>query len=459
MKKIIASPLIFWGELLLCIFILSSCSSDDYVNVIPQNSTAIISIDLQELYGNSEDSQQLDYLKDLLKLKDLNASGLDFSTKAYVFETIDGNIGLVVKVDDETNLNNWLKELEKVGYCKNITTRRGLKFASIKDTWVLGLSSEALLIMGPILPSQQSEMQRQMVKLLEQDDDESIKKSLIFQKLDSLSSSISLVMQAAALPEKFVAPFIIGAPKNADASQIMIAAEFVKGENGCINIKGETYSFNTNINNSLKENKKILRQIRGVYTASMPVNAPLGLFLNVDGEDFLKMLHSNNSVQALLAGINTAIDLDNIIRSINGDMAIIIPSFTEGKNIPRMSAQLSNKNFLKDVGYWKKSCLAGCKILDWNKNSYYYTDGTYYYYFGVSDDMQFFSGGSQNEALESISKLQNAIPEYVQNQIKGNHLCLVLNIETIFGDSKDKNSVSTLIRMLLGNIKTVIFSM
>ena len=52
---------------------------------------------------------------------------MDFSTKAYVFETVDGNIGLVAKVDDEDNISNWIKKLEKAGYCKNLTTRKGFK--------------------------------------------------------------------------------------------------------------------------------------------------------------------------------------------------------------------------------------------------------------------------------------------------------------------------------------------
>lgn len=458
MKKNIINPLIFWGELLFCMLILSSCSSDDYLNVIPKNSTAVISVDLQELYNTSDD-KQLDYLKDVLKLKDADASGLDFSTKAYVFETVDGNIGFVAKVDNEDNISNWIKKLEKAGYCKKLTTRKGFKFTSVKDTWILGFSSDALLVMGPILPIQQADMQRQMIKFLEQDDSKSIKGSPMFQKLDSLESSLSMVAQAAALPEKFVAPFTIGAPKDADASQIMIAAEFVKGEDGCVNIKGETYSLNEHINNAIKENIKTFRPIRGTYSASMPINASLGIFLNVDGKEFLKLLHSNNSIQALLAGMNTAIDMDNIIKSINGDMSIIIHSFNEGENIPQMSAQLSNNAFLKDIGYWRESCLAGCKIIDWNKNSYYYTNGTFNYYFGVSDDMQFYSGGSPKYALESISKSQNAIPEYVQNKIRGKRLCLILNLETILGDGTDKASVMTSIKPLLGNIKTVIFSM
>ena len=57
---------------------------------------------------------------------------------------------------------------------------------------------------------------------------------------------MALVAQAQALPEKFVAPFTLGAPKNADASQIVIAAE-MNVQKGMLRIKGETFSFNPSI--------------------------------------------------------------------------------------------------------------------------------------------------------------------------------------------------------------------
>lgn len=447
--------IIFW--LFPCFFVLMSCSSDDYLNVVPQTSTAVVAVDANDLCNSITDKQQ-SYIKDLFKVNDLSDCGIDVTSKAYVFETVDGNLGLVVKVKDADDLSDWLNDLSKTGYCKKITTRRGFNFTMVKNVWMMGFSSDALLIMGPVLPVQQADMQRQMIKYLEQDEEQSIKVTPLFEKLDSLNGPVAIVAQVAALPEKFVAPFTIGAPKDADASQIMVAAEVSKGMDGIINIKGETFSFNKSINDNLVRNKKVFRSIKGSYCGCMSKNSALGIFLNVKGKDFINLLHQNNSFQALLAGMNTAIDMDNIIRSVDGDMAIVVPSFSDGNNLPQMSARLANKDFLADVEYWKKSCPAGSKIVDWENNSYYYTDGNLYFYFGVSDDLQFFSGNTPEGARCSILKSKDALSYNIQKEISGKHMCFVLNVGALL-DGNDANSVWSFFKPLLGDVKTVLYSM
>lgn len=53
------------------------------------------------------------------------------------------------------------------------------------------------------------------------------------------------------------------------------------------------------------------------------------MFLNVKGEEFLPLLQSNPSFQAMLAGANMAIDLDNILRSVDGDLFFAADGFTD----------------------------------------------------------------------------------------------------------------------------------
>ncbi|MBF4213421.1 DUF4836 family protein, partial [Pseudomonas donghuensis] len=66
--------------------------------------------------------------------------------------------------------------------------------------------------------------------------------------------------------------------------------------------------------------------IKGKYVKSMAKNDMIGMFLNVDGTRFIKLMQQNRGIQALLTGINSAIDMDNIIKGVNGDMTIIAPS-------------------------------------------------------------------------------------------------------------------------------------
>ena len=167
-----------------------------------------------------------------------------------------------------------------------------------------------------------------------------------------MNSPVALVAKASALPEKLAVPFTLCAPKDADASQIMIAAELDTSDKTCLTIRGESFSFDKDIDNELRASNSIFRPIKGAYVGNVPGNSFAGIFMNVDGSQFIKLLHSNKTFQALLAGMNMAVDMDNIIKSFDGDVAMFIPS-EKGEKGWGMAAKLKSKRFLDDVGYWK----------------------------------------------------------------------------------------------------------
>ena len=81
-------------SLLLVLF--SSCSDSGYVDAIPAQSSAIVSIDAVKATG----VQNGLVLKTLLKATDLGKTGIDVGRKIYLFETTDGNLGICAAVDD-----------------------------------------------------------------------------------------------------------------------------------------------------------------------------------------------------------------------------------------------------------------------------------------------------------------------------------------------------------------------
>ncbi|MCD8297782.1 MAG: DUF4836 family protein [Prevotella sp.] len=449
MKKIVCKIYLSVLACLALTVFLSSCSNNDYVNAIPDNSIAVVAVNLQDLAADGDDN--LAQLKSLIMVDNIEECGLDVSRKIYVFETADGNIGCVAKVSDEKKLDSWFNRLAEKGYCKNTSKRKKLRFTVIRNLVVAGFSSHTLVAMGPVLPFRQQEIQKRIASYLGQDGDKSIKGSPIFEKLESLEGQITMVAQAVALPDQFAAPFSLGAPKDADPSQIMLAAELNIVPHVCLEIKGETFSFNKTIDSALKESATSLRPIEGKYVGCMPASAAAGVFLNIDGKRFIDILHSSAYFSALLAGMNTVIDMDNIIRSVDGDMSIVIPDFSADNTKPRLAAQLADKEFLKDVDYWKESCPDGSQIDDWGKNCYFYTDGNVSYYFGVTDDMQFFSGGSPDDARQSITKDSAPLSEELQKRIVGQRMCIVFNVSSL-------SIVNDLIGPLLGDISTVVYS-
>ena len=434
----------------------SSCS-DSYQNAIPAESSALISVDMKKMAASSS-SKRLNLLAAVLHIKNVSDCGIDLTSKMYMFESQDGNLGLCAKVSDSDDLKEYLDKLSKKGVCTKTKERRGFNFSVLKDSWVLGFSDDALLVMGPVTPDAQAELQQSMVRYLKQSEDESVVSRPIYEKLDSIEAPMAIVAEAQALPEKFIAPFTLGAPKGADASQVLIAAKMFVSD-GCLNIEGKTFSFNKEVNASLQNASKQYRPIKGNYVASMSRDATLGMFMNVDGTKFLPLMQNNQGLQALLAGINTAIDMDNILRSVNGDMSIVIPSYSDDKMQITWAAKLAHAKWLADVDYWKQSVPKGGKILDSGKNSYYYTDGNTSFFFGVSPDLQFYSGSDKVTALGAIKSNVHPLDAKLQKKIIGQKMVMIINLND-FGSNKGvMSALSVFMKPMFGDIRSIVYTL
>lgn len=426
---------------------LVSCSSDSYLNAIPGESQMVISINPTKVSGAGNPV----ILRSLLHLSKVNDTGLDLSENLFFFEDAQGNLGLCAKVSDDDKLKSTLEDAKI-----QVTKKRDFHFAALPSNWIIGFSDEAALLMGPVVPAQQQDMMTLMARYLGSEEDDGLKASPIYDKLDSIDAPMAMVCQAKALPEQFVAPFTIGAPKDAEPSDVMVAAG-METKGGRLLMNGQTFSFKKNIAKALDDAYKVYRPIKGSYVKAMSKDDVLGLFLNVDGTKFHQLITQNRGISAMLAGINAAIDMDNILKSVNGDLAIITPTLGKDNLSLMMSAKLSGAPWLQDVDYWKQSVPQGGHIGDWGKNCFYYQgDGTTYY-FGVTPDMQYMSGGSAEEALQSIKASNNLIPQDLQKMIVGQKLVMIVNFAALKGTKAD--AMTSLFKPLFGNINSIVYTL
>lgn len=441
MKNVVFTLVLFLG------LMMSACSNKDYLNAVPAESTLLISMNTAKLSGVG--SQAL--LKSVLHVSNFNQSGIDISSPVMFFEDAQGNLGLCAKTADADDLEALLKKLGL-----QVSERRGFHFAALPNNWLIGYSDESVLMMGPVLPAAQAEMMQLMTKYLKADDDDGIVSTPMYEKLDSIDAPMSLVCQSKALPEQLVTPFTLGAPKNTDPSQILIAAE-LEVKNHRLMVNGQTFSFNKKVNEALTKAYGIYRPIKGNYVASMSADDAMGMFMDVDGSKFITLMTDNRGMQALLAGINAAIDMNNIIKSFDGDMAIMMPEMGQDKLRLKMAAKLKNADWLADVDYWKQSVPDGGVIADWGRDCYYYRDSKTSYYFGVTGDWQYMSGDSQEAALQSIKPAIHPIDKTLQDQIKGQKLVLVLNLKTFGGDKA--SAVTSLMRPMFGDVQSIVYTL
>lgn len=430
---------------MLIILACSSCSDNDYLNAVPAESTMLISMDPAAMSGVGSQTA----LKALLHVNNLDKSGLDLSSKIVFFEDAQGNVGFCAKVDDDGQLAALLKENGV-----NVDKKRGFNFALLPSNWMLGFSDKACLLMGPIVPAAAAEATTIMANYLGADEKDGLLSSQMYERLDSIGSPMAMVTQAQALPEQFVAPFTLGAPRDADPSQVLIAAE-LRPEKGVLWIDGETFSFKRKVNTALREADKTYRSISGRYISSMSASDALGIFLNVDGSKFINLMRQDKGIQAMLAGINAAIDMDNIIKGVDGDMAIITPTMSQDNFQLTMAAKVKKVDWLADVDYWKQSVPEGGHIGDWGRDCYYYTNGKTTYYFGITPDMQYMSGGSAAAALQSVRPSKHPLPKAISDNIKGQKLVMVINMQAFGGDKA--SAITSMLRPMFGDVKTIVF--
>lgn len=424
---------------------LMSCSGNDYVNAIPEESTLLISMNPTKLSGSKSPL----ILKALLHVKNIDDTGLDLSQNVYFFEDVQGNLGLCAKVGDDDKLSKTLAKADL-----SVTKKRDCQFAALPSGWVIGFSDKAALLMGPVVPAQQADLMTLMARYLNAKEESGIKGTPMFDKLDSINAPMAMVAQTQALPEQFAAPFTIGAPKGTDPSDIILTAA-MKVKDGRLMMDGKTISFKKSIDTALDNARKCYRPIKGDYVKSMGEDDVFGMFMNVDGDKFHSIIRQSAAVSAMLNGINAAIDMDNILKSVNGDMALTSSSLGKDNFDMKMAAKLGNASWLSDVDYWKQSVPQGGRIGDWGKNCFYYTGGGTTYYFGVTPDMQYMSGGSEQEALQSIRQAANPIGADMQKMIVGQKLVMVVNFNALGGDKA--GVVTALLKPMFGNVKTIVF--
>ena len=438
--------------LAVCVAFMASCSNNDYLNAIPSTATALVRISPTRL-----DSKAMESFTALLPVDDLAESGIDRESDVFAFETVDGNFGLCAKVKSKSKLSDMLKSLASKGRCGSIRKQGDFILTDISNSWAIGASDNALLVLGPVSAAALPDAQRRLTRMLRQDEDASILSRPIYAKVDSMKSAVAMVTQVQALPEKFIAPFTIGAPKDADASHVMLAVEFGKSD-GIIKMSGETFSFNKQIDAALKKANGVYRTIDDNFLHIVPENSLFGLFTNVDGKQFLPLLQENKSMQALLAGMNTAIDFDNIIRSVNGNLVLVSSGLSADKLDMTMLAKVKNPAWTSDVDYWKQSCPAGSSITG-NNGAWTYNSGDTQLKFGLADNTFYCTtyNALAYAVLEGKS-IKDILPSQITDSIKGHRMVMLLNLRNIPTDGIMPQGFDSIIKSILGDADTLMYA-
>lgn len=427
---------------LLC----TSCQNEEYINAIPAESTLLLSIDP----ARANPSGLPSILQSVLQVDKTDECGVDLSSKIYLFEDAQGNIGLCARVNDLDELTELLnrQHIEK-------EEKRNCHFALLPNRWLLGYTDQAILLMGPIVPTAKAETQQLMARYLKADESQGASASPLMARLDSLHSAMALVCQVSALPQQLAPILTLGAPAKTDPSQILLSAD-LQVEKGSLWVEGQLYSPQPATQQALNKTLVQLRPIHGKYLNTMNNTDALGLFVNVDGRQYVDMLKRNQQFSQMLLAINAAIDMDNIIRGMDGEVALISPSMGNGQFQLQMAAEMKRLDWMADIDYWKQSVPKGGTLGDWGRDCHFYTDGQTSYYFGLTSAGQYMSGSSAQRALASVKPAAQPLPDDVQQRIKGKRQALVIHLQAMAGDKAQ--AINALLQPLFGKVNRIVFT-
>lgn len=322
--------------------VLHSCSKAEYTDAIPNNSTALIAVNATDFASDKSPFASL--LTPFIDKDAKQLKGIDLTKDIYLFAAADGNLGLCAPIADNSSLEDFTSRLETIGVLNNPKEIDGNNFYTLKDQWVIGNSGNCLLIMGPVTGADaQNTLMRRMARLLDREDDETIKDSPLWENLSELKGKIRMVAQASALPEQLALIVTLGAPKGTDASDILLKAD-MEYDNGTLVLNGKATSYNQNVEQSMVKSLTTYRPITIDWHKAMNDSTLVGIFMNVKGSDIMPLIQQNKSLNSMLMGTESY----DKIKNNDGNMAIMLAP--NGKGDSDDKYKVSVKTSMPDTG-------------------------------------------------------------------------------------------------------------
>lgn len=443
-KKIFRFTIVALLTALLC-----SCSSN-YVDVVPHNAKAVMAINPKQLGTDSE----LGALGKILGVEQVENCGIDLNENIYLFMAPDGMLGLVAAVTSESDVEKVFANLVEKKTATEFEDYKGYDFSVVKNSFLVGKSSKALLVMGPSVASDHLVLKRRMAKYLSAENEDGFGTTEMYRRLSDIDAALAVVAQLRALPESVSVPFSMTLPKSAPMEKCYVAAA-VRRQGRTLSIEGETFSFDSQTDDSIKAMKDKFKPIADSYLNTIPSDRLMSLTCSMSGNDLLNMMRSNNEMRTLLFGVNTSIDIDKMVRSVDGQI-IVGYDDSNDENHFSMLAEVNNTDWIADVGYWKRSSPQGTVIDDMGEEKYRIHSDAMDVFFGVDKSGKLLYISSEEEVADNCTKTaKKPIDSEIKAMVVGKKLAIIVNTNSLFKVFDANMGVGVALSML-GGIDTFV---
>lgn len=449
----------------LAVLMVCSCSKRDYQQVIPANATVVAKVNLKSLSekGDFAHSALLDMVgamsggsKEMNKYtKDPMETGIDFTEPVYVFVTQDNLYGAVAKVANKSDLEDFFSVLRKQNVASRPTEKNGLTCGSVGFA-DYAFDGDALLLVGGV--SGRSVSTEVLVRMME-NEGESFIDTEAFKKMEDAGGK-DIVMYAnlgnllGVLP-KDIKTYMQNDQLKASDIDLLANVDFVDGS---AIMATKWWGKTEKAQKMIDDWKEVLQAADGCYIEDVPENMVAWFGAGVKGNKALEKLKGNALAKESLFMMERAIDIEQMIRSIDGDVSIAVPkTMLSGRGDVDLAvkAKLKETAFLADVDDWKKSMADyGISMQSTGKDAYsLWADGLNIHW-GVEGGNLYFATPKAYQQMNTKNS-SSALKEY-EKEIKDSRMFFFIDLQKILKANKPYVALASKAGVNLQSLKAVV---
>lgn len=439
--------------LAVLIVFVSACSEKaEYTNVIPANTTQLVSINLKSLAEKAgiNDKENKDALKKLTEamktgmnaatfqqletvMKDPAKSGIDVTTPVYLFSAPTFDYATVVaKVSSEDDLKNLLEVAEKEQICSAISSGDGYSFATAGNQALLAFNANTFLAVSYNDPASLDMIKEGITALLKQTEENSIVKNPAFKKMQKLDGDVNMFVSPSSLMGEYTKQLNFGLSKNVDLKDLIMLGS-LSFEKGKVEMVIENYTENAELKAMFEKQVKSMRPIENTFIKYFPKSTVALVSLGVNGEEMYNVLQENEQFRNEFS-ITKAAEVKNLFSTFQNDLTIGLINVTMS-NAPSFLAYASVKNNapLKAI-YEKKAELGmrkGDDIVKLSEDDYVYKSRDMNIFFGIRNKQMY---ATNDEILyKNICKAVDPSLKDTDfaSSLKGKRSAFVINAEAV----------------------------
>ncbi len=295
-------------------------------DVVPEDATSAIMFQPAEFVKGLG----LD-MHDILKLAssygDLEGS-IDLTKPVYAFTSEKGLSGISLNVKDAKKL---LESASSFGFANE--QKEGLNWVA-NDNNIACFDEDKLLILNAPV-TEQNALRGEMEKLMSQSRQDV--PALSDMKQDGF-------LRLNTTLDKLPKDVNFNLPANVKLSDVRLNAALGIGK------KDITLSASLQSPEPLMAN--VMQPIKGNLSGMGPSAPVFWLCTSMKGENLLELLRSQPQLRTALLGLNMAVDVDMMLKAIDGDISIVVPKLDLKNPDVLLMATLSNTEFLKNADDW-----------------------------------------------------------------------------------------------------------